>query len=194
MSAGTILDALTAFDGSDEHLIVRTLRIPRTLAGIVVGAALGTAGAVRPGLVRRTDAVVGHSDTDQHGGLLMWFAGEPGEFGGPRVVRERGLPATACQRAVRESVVHEGFQRPDARRHRDVERCLLIQACRRRAALSAVYQPEIRQCIPFGLPGGLRPRSPSAIGRGGHRPPSTGPARGTRRPRLDSEPPTAAPL
>ncbi|MGF1648095.1 MAG: Fe(3+)-siderophore ABC transporter permease, partial [Kineosporiaceae bacterium] len=34
---GTVLDALTAYDpASDEHLIVQTLRIPRTVLGIAV--------------------------------------------------------------------------------------------------------------------------------------------------------------
>lgn len=49
----TVWRALTAFDpGNDQHLIVRELRIPRTLLGILVGAALGVAGAVMQAITR----------------------------------------------------------------------------------------------------------------------------------------------
>ncbi len=44
--------ALTAPAGSDEHVIVRTLRVPRTLVGLSVGAALGLAGALIQGHTR----------------------------------------------------------------------------------------------------------------------------------------------
>ncbi|MFC3396067.1 FecCD family ABC transporter permease [Brenneria rubrifaciens] len=45
--------ALVAFDASDsEHLLVRYLRIPRTLLAIVVGAALGVSGAIMQALTR----------------------------------------------------------------------------------------------------------------------------------------------
>ncbi|GAB4208438.1 MAG: iron ABC transporter permease [Roseiflexaceae bacterium] len=45
--------ALTAFDpGSTEHLIIRTLRLPRALAAALVGAALATAGALMQGITR----------------------------------------------------------------------------------------------------------------------------------------------
>ncbi|PRB18361.1 iron ABC transporter permease [Microbacterium sp. MYb62] len=49
---GTVLDAVTRFDGSDLQLVVRESRIPRTVLGIVVGLALGAAGAVMQGLTR----------------------------------------------------------------------------------------------------------------------------------------------
>ena len=50
---GTVWDALWGYDGSHEdHLIVRSLRIPRTGIGLAVGAALGLAGAVMQGLTR----------------------------------------------------------------------------------------------------------------------------------------------
>lgn len=49
----TVVDALTAFDGADgDHLIVRSLRVPRTLIGLGVGVALGLAGAVMQGVTR----------------------------------------------------------------------------------------------------------------------------------------------
>ncbi|BCJ66693.1 hypothetical protein Prubr_37140 [Polymorphospora rubra] len=44
--------ALTDYAGTDEHLIVRDIRIPRTVIGICVGAALGTAGALIQALTR----------------------------------------------------------------------------------------------------------------------------------------------
>ncbi len=47
-----VVEALVAFDGSNDHLIVRSLRLPRTVIGIGVGAALGLAGAVMQGVTR----------------------------------------------------------------------------------------------------------------------------------------------
>ena len=45
--------ALVAFDPtSTEHLIIRTLRLPRALVSIMVGAALGVAGALMQGVTR----------------------------------------------------------------------------------------------------------------------------------------------
>jgi iron complex transport system permease protein len=50
---GEVLDAVFAFDpSSNEHLIVRTLRVPRTIVGVLVGAALGLSGAVMQGVAR----------------------------------------------------------------------------------------------------------------------------------------------
>ncbi|MBB2912016.1 iron complex transport system permease protein [Streptosporangium becharense] len=48
----TVLDALLAPDGSSDHTVVRDLRVPRTLIGIGVGAALGLAGALMQSLTR----------------------------------------------------------------------------------------------------------------------------------------------
>jgi iron complex transport system permease protein len=47
-----VLGAFLAFDGSNDHLIVQSLRVPRTLAGLAVGAALGLAGGVLQGVTR----------------------------------------------------------------------------------------------------------------------------------------------
>lgn len=52
IGTATVLGALTSFDGSNEHLIVRTLRLPRTLIGIGVGAALAVAGTVMQAVTR----------------------------------------------------------------------------------------------------------------------------------------------
>lgn len=47
-----VLRALLSDDGSDTAAIVRELRLPRTLLGVVVGGALGVAGAQLQGLTR----------------------------------------------------------------------------------------------------------------------------------------------
>jgi iron complex transport system permease protein len=52
ISPGTTIDALFQFDGSRDHLIIRELRIPRTLVALAVGAALAVAGALMQGLTR----------------------------------------------------------------------------------------------------------------------------------------------
>lgn len=41
-----VLAAIFAFDGSREHLVVTTLRLPRVLAGLLAGSALAVAGAI----------------------------------------------------------------------------------------------------------------------------------------------------
>ncbi|MEO1132810.1 MAG: iron ABC transporter permease [Cyanobacteria bacterium J06639_1] len=49
----TMWDALWNFDPSSrEHLIIRTVRLPRFLVGTAVGAALGVAGGIMQGLTR----------------------------------------------------------------------------------------------------------------------------------------------
>lgn len=50
---GTVWDALWHFDATDDdHLIVRSLRIPRTVLGVAVGSALGVSGALMQGVTR----------------------------------------------------------------------------------------------------------------------------------------------
>jgi iron complex transport system permease protein len=44
--ASKVLAAIFAFDGSREHLVVTTLRLPRAMAGLLSGAALAVAGAI----------------------------------------------------------------------------------------------------------------------------------------------------
>jgi len=49
----TVIDALLHVDPSNsDHLIIRSLRIPRTVVGLLAGAALGVGGAVMQGLTR----------------------------------------------------------------------------------------------------------------------------------------------
>ncbi len=48
----TVVESFTGFDGSNDHLVVRELRLPRTLVGVLVGAALGMAGALMQAITR----------------------------------------------------------------------------------------------------------------------------------------------
>src|SRR6218665_3947696 len=48
----TVFDALFAYDDSDDHAIIQALRVPRTLMGLTIGAALGMAGALIQALTR----------------------------------------------------------------------------------------------------------------------------------------------
>lgn len=52
LSVDTVWRALTAPDGSVDHVTVAALRIPRTALGVLVGAALAVAGALIQGLTR----------------------------------------------------------------------------------------------------------------------------------------------
>lgn len=47
-----VIEAFTDYDGSEEDLIIRTLRVPRALIAALVGGALGVAGAIMQGLTR----------------------------------------------------------------------------------------------------------------------------------------------
>ncbi|WP_418153735.1 FecCD family ABC transporter permease [Actinoalloteichus caeruleus] len=50
---GTVLDALRDVDPTNpDHLVIWELRLPRTLVGLLVGGALGLAGAVMQGVAR----------------------------------------------------------------------------------------------------------------------------------------------
>ncbi|GAA2381987.1 FecCD family ABC transporter permease [Nonomuraea africana] len=48
----TVFGAFTAPDGSSDHTVIRELRVPRTILGLGVGAALGLAGALMQSLTR----------------------------------------------------------------------------------------------------------------------------------------------
>lgn len=52
IDARTVFTALFAPDGSFQHLIIQTVRLPRVLAGAIVGASLAVAGAIMQGLTR----------------------------------------------------------------------------------------------------------------------------------------------
>ena len=52
-SLSTVWSAITAFDPTNtDHLVIMELRLPRTILGLLVGAALGLAGAVMQGVTR----------------------------------------------------------------------------------------------------------------------------------------------
>ncbi|MDF2626830.1 MAG: ABC-type Fe3+-siderophore transport system, permease component [Symbiobacteriaceae bacterium] len=55
----TIYEALTGFNASPEHYIVRTVRLPRALIAATVGAALAVAGAIMQALTRNPLAAPG---------------------------------------------------------------------------------------------------------------------------------------
>ena len=48
----TVIDALFAYDDSNDHAIIQSLRLPRTVLGLLVGAALGISGALIQALTR----------------------------------------------------------------------------------------------------------------------------------------------
>ena len=48
----TVIDAFSHFDGSNEHIIIQDVRLPRALIGTVVGASLAIAGALLQALTR----------------------------------------------------------------------------------------------------------------------------------------------
>ncbi|MFI6709005.1 FecCD family ABC transporter permease [Nonomuraea sp. NPDC050478] len=52
IALGTVWDAFAHFAGTEEHVIVRELRVPRTLLGLLAGAALGVSGAVLQAVTR----------------------------------------------------------------------------------------------------------------------------------------------
>lgn len=52
LDTATVVAGLVAYDGSDPHAIVRHMRLPRTLLGLVVGAALAVAGAIMQAVTR----------------------------------------------------------------------------------------------------------------------------------------------
>ena len=52
LSTPSAVQAFTAFDGSTEHLVVRELRLPRTVIGLGAGAALAVAGVALQAVTR----------------------------------------------------------------------------------------------------------------------------------------------
>lgn len=50
---GSVIDSFTSYDPTNtDHLVVRELRLPRTIVGLMVGAALGVAGALMQAVTR----------------------------------------------------------------------------------------------------------------------------------------------
>jgi len=50
--AGVLWNALTAYDGSPDHVVIHDLRLPRTVMGLLVGIALGLSGALIQAMTR----------------------------------------------------------------------------------------------------------------------------------------------
>jgi len=71
---GDVLAAFISFDGSNEHVIVRDLRVPRTLLGVVVGAGLALSGALMQGLTRNALADPGILGISQGASLAVVLA------------------------------------------------------------------------------------------------------------------------
>ena len=68
LTIGILLEHLgmTETSASDaEHAIITTIRLPRILLALVVGAALGVSGAVMQGLFRNPMAIPGSSEYPQ---------------------------------------------------------------------------------------------------------------------------------
>ncbi|MER5772120.1 iron chelate uptake ABC transporter family permease subunit [Streptomyces sp. NPDC001985] len=75
IAPGTVWDALFHFDGSlDEHAMVRELRLPRTVIGLVVGAALGLCGALIQAFTRNPLADPGVLGVNAGAGFAVTFA------------------------------------------------------------------------------------------------------------------------
>ncbi|EPZ54247.1 putative siderophore transport system permease protein yfiZ [[Clostridium] sordellii ATCC 9714] len=51
-SYNTVIDAYKNFNNSQEHIIIKTSRVPRTLNAILVGGALGVGGLLTQGITR----------------------------------------------------------------------------------------------------------------------------------------------
>ena len=49
---GTVWDALWSYNNSNDHIVIRDLRIPRTVLGLIVGMALGICGALIQAMTR----------------------------------------------------------------------------------------------------------------------------------------------
>lgn len=74
IAPGTVWDALLHFDDSDEHVMVRELRVPRTVIGLVVGAALGLSGALIQAFTRNPLADPGILGVNAGASLAVTFA------------------------------------------------------------------------------------------------------------------------
>ena len=66
-----ILKSFTDFDRSFDHLIIQTVRLPRSLMAIAVGAALSVAGALMQGLTRNPLAETGILGISSGGALAV---------------------------------------------------------------------------------------------------------------------------
>lgn len=82
ISLQTIIDALlTPDESSFQHLVIRTVRLPRVLSGALVGASLAVAGAIMQGLTRNplaSPSILGvNAGASFAVVLLVFIAGSP---------------------------------------------------------------------------------------------------------------------
>lgn len=68
---GAILRSFTDFDHSFDHLIIQTVRLPRSLMAIAVGASLSVSGALMQGLTRNPLAETGILGVSAGGALAV---------------------------------------------------------------------------------------------------------------------------
>lgn len=66
-----ILESFTTFDHSFDHLVIQTLRVPRSLIAIGVGASLAVSGALMQGLTRNPLAETGILGIEAGGALAV---------------------------------------------------------------------------------------------------------------------------
>jgi len=67
----TILNSFTTFDHSFDHLVIQTVRLPRSLIAMFVGAALAVSGALMQGLTRNPLAETGILGIEAGGALAV---------------------------------------------------------------------------------------------------------------------------
>jgi iron complex transport system permease protein len=67
----TILKSVSAFDNSFDSLVIRSLRLPRSLMAVAVGAALAVSGALMQGLTRNPLAETGLLGIEAGGALAV---------------------------------------------------------------------------------------------------------------------------
>lgn len=70
----TAINALTNFDGSNEHLIIQTVRLPRAATAVVVGASLAVAGALMQALTKNPLASPGVFGINAGAGFFVVIA------------------------------------------------------------------------------------------------------------------------
>jgi iron complex transport system permease protein len=74
VSVAAVWHALTSPSGTVDDIVVRSLRLPRTALGVLVGIALGTAGALMQGHTRNPIADPGLLGVTQGAGFSVVFA------------------------------------------------------------------------------------------------------------------------
>jgi iron complex transport system permease protein len=68
-----LIQSFTTFDGSNEHLIIQTTRIPRAVIAVIVGASLAIAGALMQALTRNPLASPGIFGVNAGASLFIVF-------------------------------------------------------------------------------------------------------------------------